>query len=56
MECIRYARAEAPQPLGLCAACAASVRAEVVDDLKRIDTYLSSWAAFDEWLRLRDAA
>jgi len=43
-------------PWGSAQPARASVRAEVVDDLKRIDTYLSSWAAFDEWLRLRDAA
>jgi hypothetical protein len=53
MECICCHKAEAPQPLGFCAACAASVRVELVDDLKRIGTYLSSWAAFEEWLRRR---
>jgi hypothetical protein len=56
MECIRCQRAEAPQPLGLCAACAASVRVELVEDLKQIGTYLSTWAAFDEWLHRRGLA
>ena len=56
MECVRCREAEAPQPLGFCAACAASVRAELVEDLKRIATYPSSWAAFEEWLRRRDTA
>jgi len=56
MECVRCGKAEAPQPLGLCAGCAASVRAELVEDLKRIGAYLSSWAAFEEWLRERGAA
>jgi hypothetical protein len=56
MECIRCGKAEAPQPLGFCAACAASVRIEVFEDLKQIGTYLSSWAAFDEWLRRRGLA
>jgi hypothetical protein len=56
MECICCHKAEAPQPLGFCAACAASVRVELVDDLKRIGTYLSSWAAFEEWLRRRGLA
>lgn len=56
MECIRCGKVEAPQPLGFCGACSASVRVELVDDLKRIGTYLSSWAAFEQWLRERDAA
>jgi len=56
MGCIRCQKAEAPQPLGLCAACAASVRVELVDGLKRIGAYLSSWAAFEEWLRRRGLA
>jgi uncharacterized OB-fold protein len=53
MECIRCGKAEVPQPQGFCAACAATVRVELVEDLKQIGTYLSSWAAFDEWLRRR---
>jgi hypothetical protein len=53
MECIRCQRAEALQPLGLCAPCAATVRVELVEDLKQIGTYLSTWAAFDEWLHRR---
>ncbi len=56
MECIRCGKAEAPQPLGFCAACAASVRIELFEDLKQIGAYLSSWAAFDEWLRRRGLA
>jgi hypothetical protein len=42
--------------LGLCAACAASVRVELVVGLTQIGTYLSSWAAFDEWLHRRGLA
>jgi hypothetical protein len=56
MECIRCGETEAPQPLGFCAACAASVRVELVEDLKRMGAYFSSWAAFDEWLRRRGLA
>jgi uncharacterized OB-fold protein len=56
MECIRCGKAEVPQSQGFCAACAASVRVELVEDLKQIGTYLSSWAAFDEWLRRRGIA
>ena len=56
MECIRCGNAEVPQPQSFCAACAASVRVELVEDLKQIGTYLSSWAAFDEWLRRRGLA
>jgi hypothetical protein len=55
MECVRCRKAEAP-PLGFCAACAASVRVELGDDLKRIGAYLASWAAFEEWLRRRGLA
>jgi hypothetical protein len=56
MECIRCGNAEVPQPQGFCASCAACVRVELVEDLKRIGAYLSSWAAFEEWLRRRGLA
>jgi hypothetical protein len=56
MVCIRCGEAEAPQPLGYCASCAAGARLELAEDLKLIGAYLSSWAAFEEWLRRRDAA
>jgi hypothetical protein len=55
MECIRCGKAEVPQPLGFCAACATSVRAELVEDLKQIGAYLSSWAAFEEWLGRKES-
>jgi hypothetical protein len=51
--CIRCGKAEAPQPLGYCPACAVSARLELVEGLKRLGAYLSSWAAFDDWLRRR---
>jgi hypothetical protein len=54
--CIRCGKAEAPQPLGYCAGCAAFARVELVDALKHFGTYLSSWAAFEEWLRRRGLA
>jgi hypothetical protein len=56
MECIRCGKAGVPQPQGFCASCAASVRVELVEDLKRIGAYLASWAAFEEWLRRRRLA
>jgi len=56
MECIRCGKAEVAQSQDFCAACVASVRVELVEDLKQIGTYLSSWAAFDEWLRRRGIA
>jgi hypothetical protein len=49
--CIRCGKAEAPQPLGYCPDCAAAARVELVDGLKRFGAYLSSWAAFEDWLR-----
>jgi hypothetical protein len=54
--CIRCGKSEAPEPLGYCASCAASARLELAEDLKRIGIYLSSWAAFEEWLQDQDAA
>jgi hypothetical protein len=42
--------------MGYCPSCAASVRIELVEDLKRIGVYLSSWAAFDDWLRRKGLA
>jgi hypothetical protein len=33
-----------------------TARLELVDGLKRLGAYLSSWAAFDEWLRRRGLA
>ena len=56
MLCIRCGKSEAPQPLGYCPACAANARLELVEDLGRIGVYLSSWAAFEQWLEERDAA
>ena len=54
--CIRCGKAEAPQPLGYCPTCAVGARLELVDGLKRLGTYLSSWAAFEDWLRRRGLA
>jgi hypothetical protein len=51
--CIRYGTAEAPQPLGYCPSCSANARSELVEGLKRLGEYLSSWAAFDDWQRRR---
>jgi hypothetical protein len=54
--CIQCGKAEAPQPLGYCPGCAATACLELVDGLKRFGTYLSSWAAFEDWLRRRGLA
>lgn len=56
MTCIRCGDVEAPQPLGYCAACAVATRLELVEGLKRLSAYLSSWAASDDWLRSRESA
>ena len=50
MECIRCNEREAPEPLGLCAACVVHTRLEVADGLRRLGRYLTAWAAFGEWL------
>jgi len=54
--CIRCHAAKAPEPLGLCGACAMHTRIEIIDGLKRLSHYLAAWAAFDEWLREQGAA
>jgi hypothetical protein len=51
--CVRCQAAEAPEPLGLCTACALNARVEIVAGLKRLDAYLAAWAAFDDWLERR---
>jgi hypothetical protein len=51
--CIRCGTTKAPQPLGYCSSCAANARSELVEGLKSLGEYLSSWAAFDDWLRRR---
>jgi hypothetical protein len=51
--CIRRGTTKAPQPLGYCPSCAANARSELVEGLKSLGEYLSSWAAFDDWLRRR---
>jgi hypothetical protein len=49
--CIRCRSAEAPDPLGLCPACAMNTRSELTDGFKRLSNYLLAWAAFQDWLR-----
>ena len=49
--CIRCRDIEAPEPLGLCAACTVQTRLEITEGLRRLAGYLAAWAAFDEWLR-----
>lgn len=53
--CIRCRQVDAPEPLGLCAACAAQTRLEMSDGLRRLASYLAAWAAFDDWLRAKGA-
>jgi hypothetical protein len=54
--CIRCGETQAPEPLGLCAACVMHTRVEIVDGLKRLSRYLAAWAAFDDYLRQEGAA
>jgi len=51
--CIRCGTTETPQPLGYCPSCAANARSELMEGLKSLGEYLSSWAGFDDWLRPR---
>jgi hypothetical protein len=48
--CIRCQEHDAPEPLGLCAACAIQVRLELADGLRRLADYLGAWASFEDWL------
>lgn len=48
--CIRCHDAESAEPGGYCPACAAESRVELSSGLRRLSDYLSSWAAFGEWL------
>ena len=51
--CVRCGQSEAPEPLGLCEACAIQTRAELSAGFRRLTTYLAAWAAFDQWLQQR---
>jgi hypothetical protein len=54
--CIRCKRANAPEPLGLCASCVLHTRVEVSAGFAQLDQYLCAWAAFQSWLdERRDA-
>jgi hypothetical protein len=53
--CIRCQAHAAPEPLGLCAACAMHTRVELSNGFRRIGSYLAAWAAFEEWLHARPA-
>jgi hypothetical protein len=53
--CIRCDEAEAPEALGYCTHCAVQVRVEFTHGFRRLRQYLAAWAAFDEWLRSREA-
>jgi hypothetical protein len=49
--CVRCRAREAPEPLGLCTACALNTRIEITLGMQRLSGYLAAWAAFDDWLR-----
>ena len=51
--CVRCQEIEAPEPLGLCAACTIQTRLEVAEGTRRLEEYLGAWAAFGEWLAAR---
>jgi hypothetical protein len=44
---------QGPATARLLPSCAANARSELVEGLKSLGEYLSSWAAFDDWLRRR---
>lgn len=48
--CVRCNAAEAPHPLGLCAACAMNTKVELTAGFQRLGEYLTAWAAFERWL------
>jgi hypothetical protein len=48
--CIRCQEGQAPEPLGLCAACVLQTRVEISAGLRRLQGYLDAWAAFQTWL------
>ncbi len=52
--CIRCCKLDAPEPLGLCAACAIQTRLELSEGFLRMTRYLEAWAAFSAWLEERD--
>ena len=52
--CIRCREVDAPGELGLCDSCAISTCIEYLNGLERLEHYLGSWAAFDEWLERRE--
>lgn len=54
--CIRCQDAQAPGSLGLCAACAMNTRVELTDGFRKLGTYLTAWAAFEDWLRKHPAS
>jgi hypothetical protein len=51
--CIRCHTTDAPEPFGLCPACAVRTRLELASGLRRLADYLAAWAAFDDWCRTR---
>jgi len=52
--CVRCMQEKAPEPLGLCAACALHTRIELTSAVARLEHYLAAWAAFDDWLAERE--
>ena len=56
--CIYCQEHDVAETVELCPRCAFAFQVEVAEGLYRLGRYLSSWAAFDEWLsgRRREAA
>jgi hypothetical protein len=52
--CIRCRDVEAAGELGLCEGCAIATCIEYLNGLERLEDYLGSWAAFEEWLERRE--
>jgi hypothetical protein len=47
--CNRCGNPHISDPLGLCLGCSIELRREFYEGLDRLNAYLASWAAFEEW-------
>ncbi len=52
--CVRCKTACAQEPSDLCSLCAIETRLEIRRGLSDLASYLAAWAAFDDWIRVRE--
>jgi hypothetical protein len=52
--CVLCHERPAPEPLGLCPACAFHVRLEFSRGFRRLMEYLAAWGSFAEWLETHE--